>query len=135
MSENTTTYKKHSVEYIDIQLASGAHSIGVGDNLNYNVAGYAKVSTDTAGEKYAGVSTQAIEISAAGNEADGKYSIRVISPRAVNVVKRDITATRATALPGTKVFVKNAKECALSGNVEAGEIFEFVSATECWVKI
>jgi len=135
MSENTTTYKKHSVEYVDIPLASGVLSIGVGDNISYNAAGFGKVTTDTAGEKFAGVSTQAVELSAAGNPANGTYFLRVIVPRSVNVVKRNIAATRAAALPGTKVYAKSAKEFALAGNVDGGEIFEFISTTECWVKI
>jgi hypothetical protein len=143
---NTTVFKRSSAEYRDIPLAAGAVSIGVGDNISFGADGFAKVSSNTSGEAFAGVSEEAKEIPAAENAVAGTFTVRVIAARSVNEVKRTIAATRATALPGKEVYVADAKGVrfyADSGGqtptpttfVKAGVISEFVSNNECWIKI
>ena len=127
---------------------SGALDIYIGDNINYNADGFAKAASDTATEKFAGIAMEELHVSATENSEAGKYAIKVLPANVGNVVRRKLSATRATAVPGTDVYISTSasatlKEVALAtvasgsvtNKVKVGKIAAFVSTTEVDVAI
>lgn len=138
MSENTKVEFRHGLHFLDVPVTSGALDINVGDNVNYGADGFGKAGGDVKDEKFAGVAMDALHVSASDNTAAGTHTVRVLPANAKNIVRRPITATRATAMPGTKVYVKGVKEvsaAATTNSVECGVIAAFVSETECDIAI
>ena len=140
---NSKVEFRHDVHSLEVPAVSGALDIYVGDNINYNANGFAKAASDTATEKFAGIAMEELHVSATENSAAGKYTIKVLPAHAGNVVRRKLTATRATAIPGTDVYISKSdsatlKEVALAtvsdnavtNNVYVGKIAAFVSTTE-----
>jgi len=140
---NSKVEFRHGIDLLEVPVVSGALDIYVGDNINYNASGYAKAASDTATELFAGIAMEELHVSATENSAAGKYVIKVLPAHAGNVVRRKLTATRATAIPGTDVYISKSdsatlKEVALAtvsedvvtNNVKVGKIAAFVSTSE-----
>jgi len=140
---NSKVEFRHGIDLLEVPVVSGALDIYVGDNINYNANGYAKAASDTATELFAGIAMEELHVSATENSAAGKYVIKVLPAHAGNVVRRKLTATRATAIPGTDVYISKSdsatlKEVALAtvsedvvtNNVKVGKIAAFVSTSE-----
>lgn len=145
---NSKVEFRHGIHSLEVPVVSGALDIYVGDNINYNADGYAKAASDTATEKFAGIAMEELHVSATDNSAAGKYAIKVLPANVGNVVRRKLSATRATAVPGTDVYISKSasatlKEVALAtvsdnavtNNVKVGKIAAFVSTTEVDVVI
>lgn len=140
---NSKVEFRHGIDLLEVPVVSGALDIYVGDNINYNANGYAKAASDTATECFAGIAMEELHVSATENSAAGQYVIKVLPAHAGNVVRRKLTATRATAIPGTDVYISKSvsatlKEVALAtvsedvvtNNVKVGKIAAFVSTSE-----
>ena len=146
---NTKLHFANGCQYREVELASGALDIYKGDNININASGYAKAASDTSGEVFAGVATEELHVSATENAANGTFKIAIIPALGGNIVRRKLSATRATALPGTDVYIGLAanspagNEVALattsngsvSNKVKVGKIAAFVSTTEADIAI
>lgn len=146
---NTKVMFSHGCQYKVIEMASGALDIHQGDNISYNSSGYGKASSDTSGETYAGVAMEELKVASGDNSTAGTYKLKIIPAHAGNIVRRKLSATRATALPGTDVYIglsassPAANEVALAtvstnaitNNVIVGKVFAFVSTTEADIAI
>ena len=145
---NSKVEFRHGVHSLEVLVVSGALDIYIGDNINYNADGFAKAASDTATEKFAGIAMEELHVSATENSEAGKYAIKVLPANVGNVVRRKLSATRATAVPGTDVYISTSasatlKEVALAtvasgsvtNKVKVGKIAAFVSTTEVDVAI
>lgn len=146
---NTKVIYTNGCQFKEIEMASGALDIHQGDNINYNSSGYGKASSDTANEVFAGVAMEELKVASGDNGTAGTYKLKIIPAGAGNIVRRKLSATRATALPGTDVYIglsassPAANEVALAtvstntitNNVKVGKVFAFVSTTEADIAI
>lgn len=129
---------RRELNFLDVPMTSGALDINAGDNINYNASGFGKAGADTEGEKFAGVAMEDLHVSATENATAGGCVLRIIPANCGNIVRRKVAGTRATAIPGTKVLVKNATEMSIAAttkNVAGGVIAAYHSDTECDVVI
>ena len=146
---NTKVIYTNGCQFKEIEMASGALDIHQGDNINYNSSGYGKASSDTANEVFAGVAMEELKVASADNGTAGTYKLKIIPAGAVNIVRRKLNATRATALPGTDVYIgvsadnaaadqvclATASNGSVTNKVKVGKVFAFVSTTEADIAI
>lgn len=128
----------HGLHFLDVPMTSGALDINPGDNINYGADGLGKAGGDVKDEIFAGVAMEALHVLATDNATAGSKVLRIIPANTGNVVRRKVAGTRATAIPGTKVFVKSGAEmsvAATTNSVAGGVIAAFCSETECDVVI
>lgn len=146
---NTKVIYKHGCQFIEIPMASGALDIHQGDNISYNSSGYGKASSDTSGDVFAGVAMEELKVASADNGSAGLFTLKIIPAGAGNIVRRKLTATRATAVPGTDVYIGVSADSsaanevnlatesnnAVTNNVKVGKVFAFVSTSEADIAI
>lgn len=146
---NTKVIYTHGCQFKEIEMASGALDIHQGDNINYNSSGYGKASSDTSGEVFAGVAMEELKVASGDNGTAGTYKLKIIPAGAGNIVRRKLTATRATAVPGTDVYIGVSADSSaanevnlatlstgtVTNNVKVGKVFAFVSTSEADIAI
>ncbi|KUM39010.1 hypothetical protein [Arthrobacter sp. EpRS71] len=132
MANLTASKADERQEGVLIDVALAAVKLFKGSNVSFNAAGYAKGSSDTTGEAFAGVSLETVDNSAGA--AGDKY-VRIWREGVSSM--GCVSATQAWV--GQDVYAVDDNLVALAAtttnDVKVGKCVGFVSATEVRVKI
>ncbi|MDH3878670.1 MAG: hypothetical protein OET18_12555 [Desulfobacterales bacterium] len=119
------------------EVAAGAIHFFKNAICNFNAAGFVKLGTDTAGEKFAGIALQ--ELDQAASAATGDNEIKLIPAKSGEVVELDLTGVAITDI-GADVFVNGDDLVALAAttnnDVRVGVIVALSeTSNKCLVKL
>lgn len=113
---------------IDVPLA--AVKVFKGANVSYNAAGFAKGSSDTTGEVFAGVAIETVDNSA------GAAGAKIVRVWREGVLSMPIVgATQAAVGKNVYAVDDNVVGLTTTNSLLVGKVVQFVSATEVRVKI
>lgn len=126
------------------KCVDGLLHIYKGANLVYEAGniGYVMLGTDRLTDEFAGIALEELNVSAADNDADGKYSVGILPRGCGEEVLMDVTGTITIANEGDPVYVDTDEKVDLSAGVVStvtnglvGIIRQFVSANKAWVQM
>lgn len=141
LTANKVLRHKEAPAIIKIKLASGAHTIYKGANMNLNSSGYGKIASDTLTEKFAGIAMEGKTIASGDNGSNGLFELEVLIPRNGRTLEMDVTSNITIANERDAVYVDGDDKVDISSGIlnttggPVGIIAQFISTNKAWVQM
>lgn len=121
---------------IERDLVSGAVVTYRGSAMNADNSGNVKLSSDTSGERFAGISKEPLNIAAADNGVAGTYKAKLYPKGCGLIIKRKLSGVTKANI-GATVYAVDDEVVSLSttNSVEVGVITDIAETDYCWVRI